>query len=486
MSADDTTGAEANPLVVPDKSASEKKVGGALPWWGDLHGQSGETVGAGTIDSYFKFARDRAFLDFVGHQANDLQITPELWATIRRATNGSNVHGRFAAILGWEWSANTAAGGDHNVYLPGGDGPLLRSSTLLAGTAKAEYPRLEQLHAGLREAEPDAMVVPHVGGRRASLERHAADLEPVVEVLSEWGEFEWFQREALDRGYRVGFVCGSDDHKGRPGAGHPGRSSFGVYGGLTCVLSPSLDRRSILAALRHRRCYGTNGPRIAISASCAGHQIGAAFGAAAPPPVKVIVAGTAPIENVVLLRTGEEVARHPADPTRSSRTLRISWKGARNRDRQRPLVWDGTVEITDGVFGDARGWAFDTPAEGLHFASSHKLAWRSVTTGDEDGLLVDVDGDDEAVLTFATPPIECAIRLGDVRRGMVSHPGPGVDTLVSFEMAPAGIGRDVSAVLQDPDPPESGCHPYWIRVRQVDGAKAWVSPFFITIDESSG
>ena len=32
------------------------------------------------------------------------------------------------------------------------------------------------------------------------------------------GQFEWLLREAIERGYKVGFVAGSDDHKGRPGA----------------------------------------------------------------------------------------------------------------------------------------------------------------------------------------------------------------------------------------------------------------------------
>ena len=43
-------------------------------FWGDLHGQTGETVGVNSIESYFDFARNLAFLDVTSHQGNDFQI----------------------------------------------------------------------------------------------------------------------------------------------------------------------------------------------------------------------------------------------------------------------------------------------------------------------------------------------------------------------------------------------------------------------------
>ena len=44
-------------------------------FWGDLHGQSEETIGTNTAEAYFSFARDYAFVDATGHQGNDFQIT---------------------------------------------------------------------------------------------------------------------------------------------------------------------------------------------------------------------------------------------------------------------------------------------------------------------------------------------------------------------------------------------------------------------------
>ena len=88
-----------------------------------------------------------------------------------------------------------------------------------------------------------------------------ARLERTVEVHSSWGTFEWLLHDAFEKGYRVGVVCHSDDHKGRPGATRPGASTFGAIGGLTCYFMPELTRDALFAALRQRKHYGTTGTR---------------------------------------------------------------------------------------------------------------------------------------------------------------------------------------------------------------------------------
>ena len=109
----------------------------------------------------------------------------------------------------------------------------------------------------------DAIVIAHVGGRYADLKyAHDGRLERAVEVHSTWGTFEWLLHDAFEKGYRVGVVCHSDDHKGRPGATRPGASSFGAIGGLTCYFMPELTRDALFEALRQRRHYGTTGARI--------------------------------------------------------------------------------------------------------------------------------------------------------------------------------------------------------------------------------
>ena len=85
-------------------------------YWGDLHGQSGETVGTGTAAEYYRFARDKAFVDIVGHQGNDFQIDTAFWAEINRIAAELDEPGKFVALPGYEWSGNTGLGGDRNVF----------------------------------------------------------------------------------------------------------------------------------------------------------------------------------------------------------------------------------------------------------------------------------------------------------------------------------------------------------------------------------
>src|SRR5216683_4945268 len=97
--------ARANPLRVVAAAPLRR-------YWGDLHGQSGETIGMGSAESYFRYARDLAFIDMVGHQGNDFQITDAFWKKLNRLTAEFDVSGRFVCLPGYEWSGNTGMGGD--------------------------------------------------------------------------------------------------------------------------------------------------------------------------------------------------------------------------------------------------------------------------------------------------------------------------------------------------------------------------------------
>ena len=100
-------------------------------YWGDLHGQSGETVGTNPAESYFRYARDKAFLDIVGHQGNDFQITDSFWQELNRLTAEFDAPGRFVCVPGYEWSGNTGMGGDRNVFYRREGRAIHRSSRIL-------------------------------------------------------------------------------------------------------------------------------------------------------------------------------------------------------------------------------------------------------------------------------------------------------------------------------------------------------------------
>ena len=70
--------AEAGPLLIRDGEFSG--------YWGDLHGQSGESIGLTTSRDYFEFARNKSFLDVTGHQANDFQVNNAFWEHLNELT----------------------------------------------------------------------------------------------------------------------------------------------------------------------------------------------------------------------------------------------------------------------------------------------------------------------------------------------------------------------------------------------------------------
>ncbi|MBT3533677.1 MAG: DUF3604 domain-containing protein, partial [Rhodospirillaceae bacterium] len=122
----DETGAEvaqSHPLVVQDGPHSG--------YWADLHGQSGESIGIGTSRDYFEFGRNMAFLDALSHQANDFQVNNAFWAYLNDLTASYHQDHRFLTFPGYEWSGNTAVGGDRNVFYRTEGRPIYRSSHAL-------------------------------------------------------------------------------------------------------------------------------------------------------------------------------------------------------------------------------------------------------------------------------------------------------------------------------------------------------------------
>lgn len=471
--------AESNPIRALES-------GQAKTWWADLHGQSGATVGTGTVAEYFAFGRDVALLDAMCHQGNDFQVTAEEWRRVREETARFHEDGRLVVLLGWEWSGMTPAGGDRNVIFRGDDGPLHRTSHAEvedASDADSDRYPLSELYASLRGRD-DVLLVPHVGGRYADVTRfHEPGLEPVVEIFSDWGRFEWLVEQALRAGHTVGIVAGSDGHKGRPGASHPGAADFGAYGGLTCVLAERLTREAIFDALRRRRCYATSaGRRIHVELRVAGLPMGAVGSCAGPVAVTGRVVGTGPLERIDVLRGCERVATlspYGAGAFAGSERYRVGWGGSRVRGRDRLTRWDGRVELSRGAIVDAARWAIHNPEKGVVSAGPGHVAFSSTTTGDDEGLDLTLDAPGDAALRFRSPVADVDVPLADLVDGRtVDRPVGGVDLHVFARRLPArDLTRELDVDHRDSPPP--GRHPYWIRVTQEDGAKAWTSPVYL-------
>ena len=456
-------------------------------FWGDLHGQSEEALGLGSAFDYFKFARDIAALDFASNQGNDLDITNGGWRQIQEATHSFNEPHRFVTFLGYEWSGNTSGGGDRNVIFLKDNEHIYRSShgnlEDLSDISSDRYPITELFK--IFEKRRDVILIPHVGGRYADLSFHEPSLEPLIEIYSGWGLFEWFINEALKRGMKVGFVAGSDDHKGRPGASFPGAHIFGVYGGLTCVLAKELTREEIFKALRSRRCYATSGQRILLDATCNGHLMGEEFNAHGKLEFQCHVIGTNGIEAVEIFKfeSGYDRAKliysHPINAKAPlSDKVKIVWEGLRQKHRYFQTIWDGSISLSMGKILGAEGYAFDNPMEGIVKCTEREVFWKSQTVGDKDGIILTIKAPPDAQIIFKTKPCSFKVFWREVGREPLIFEAGGIDQRVSVKRLPeAEPPKEVRFSWIDEKPPRKGA--YYIKVTQVDGAVAYSSPFYI-------
>jgi hypothetical protein len=476
-------------------------------YWGDLHGQSGETIGTGRAETYFRYARDKAFIDIVGHQGNDFQITDAFWMELNRLTAEFDAPGRFVCLPGYEWSGNTGLGGDRNIFYRREGCPIRRSSHILVDGQSEAHTECHTAHDLFRSlASEDAVVIAHVGGRYADIKfAHDGRLERAVEVHSTWGTFEWLLHDAFEKGYRVGVVCHSDDHKGRPGATRPGASTFGAIGGLTCYLMPELTRDALFEALRRRRHYGTTGARIFLDLCGSFDQAVTGFPedphiarggeipvhhalmgdiikpGVVPMRLSADVIGTAPIERVDILH-GAHVAQtvRPFSPADLGRRVRVLWEGAEYRGRGRETHWHGRLTVTGNRVSRYSSVNFLNPEKPVkEIATGNALEWSSVTTGNRAGIDIWLDGAHRGLLR-----IESNIVSGDVELALLT------DESVTFDGG--GLGRRLSVyrlpetdwsqrIALDHTVRFSGGAdlPVYLRVTQADGHQAWSSPIYL-------
>ena len=452
-------------------------------WWGDLHGQSGESVGTNPSADYFHFARYLACADFTCHQANDFQITDDFWERLRREVEAIHADGGFVCFHGYEWSGNTEVGGDRNVIFRGipDSGDIARSGHWLIEDRRPLDPErdalnVEELYARFRGRD-DVMLLPHVGGRRAELRWIDPDLEPVVEVHSAHGTSEWFLQQALATGVKVGFVAGSDDHMGRPGATLANSNEMPVQGGLACIRASELTRDGIWGGLHSRHCHGSTGARILVDTEIAGARMGADAVAAGAVPVEIQVNGTAPIIEIAVYRDGEPV--HRWTPSGDPSHVLVAWTGNLRIARGRKQTWDGELTVRGARIDEVSPFAFDHPEEGLIGGDGQRVWWTSEAAGDYDGLWLELADADDPVIEFAAEPLTVTQRLAGIEDGPIFVEAAGLGAHLRLQALPLDGGPLDARVTWTDAEPLAGVHAYHVRVLQLDGHMAWTSPTYV-------
>ncbi|MCD6356570.1 MAG: DUF3604 domain-containing protein [Anaerolineaceae bacterium] len=476
--------AESNPINVFNKEPRYKK------YWADFHGQSGETIGSKTIDEYFTFGRDIARLDILGHQGNDFQISDAFWKKINQVAREFYQPGNFVTFPGYEWSGNTPDGGDRNVFFTHEGGTIFRSSLEQVPENKSIYTpsyTADALFKNLRKQyDPEAFVFAHVGGRYADLNVHDEQLETIIEVHSVWGTFEWFLREALRRGYRVGFAANSDGHKCDPGAAYPGNSKFSTPGGLTCVLAEKLDRESVFKAIKARRCYASSNPRILLDLLLNYKDKSFMMGEIAnvsggdKAVLHVRIAGTAPIQRVdVFNGTDLITTMHPYKNDNLGRRYKITWNGARVKGQDRVLRWDGGLQVEKNTIEQALPINFWNPDYPLEIINNKKLKWNSFTTGTAKGVLLTMEKSARGRIHFETSAAILDIDLGKIGLKPLIWDLGFLEKSVRVDRLPDKLNPREFAFQLPISGLKDGDNPIFIRLVQEDGQKAWSSPVFL-------
>jgi hypothetical protein len=506
ISVQDMNGTEicrTNPLRVMPAGTED------VHFWGDIHGQSNETLGTNTAEEYFTFGRDKAFLDVMSHQGNDFQITGAFWKELNRLSAEFDAPGEFVCFPGYEWSANTAVGGDRNVFYRREGETIHRSSHAQIADPTDMVDEESDAHTAHelfdKLADKDCVVMAHIGGRYADITfAHNERLETAVEVHSCWGTFEWVVWDAFEKGYRVGIVGNSDGHKGRPGSDFPGASFFGSQGGLTCYIAPRLDRDAIFEAMRRRRHYATTGNRLlmdvrALSANDAelfhrNPELGpttsektrtALMGdivrvADSEIELAIDVIGSEPIERIDIF-DGPNLIKtvRPFTEADLGGRIRIMYEGAEYRGRSRTTVWDGELTVTENTIAASHmlnNWNLD---RGIQEAQPDRLSWKAVTTGNLGGLDVKLLDPKAGRIALATRHVTAEIDVADIGLEDIVYQGGGLARMVRIYRLPEDLDQTHITHRMTVPVAATGDTRLFIRVTQEDGHRAWSSPMYL-------
>jgi hypothetical protein len=491
-----------NPLRVMGEGAP------LVHFWGDTHGQSNETLGTNNARQYFEFGRDKAFLDVMGHQGNDFQITGTFWRELNSLTEEFDKPGTFVCIPGYEWSANTAVGGDRNAHYRHEGETIHRSSHAQIADATDIVDERTDAHTAhelfQKLTGKDCVVAAHVGGRYADIKFAHDPMETAVEVHSAWGTFEWIVGDAFEKNYRVGIVGNSDGHKGRPGACYPGASFFGSYGGLSCFLAERLDRDAIFECMRRRRHYATTGNRALLDVTVATTSPVEMFlrdPAAGPTKsekarqllmgdiarvsdeevdLAVEVIGTAPIERLDIYDGLDLIETvRPYGPADLGRRVRLVYSGAEYRGRARTTNWDGSLAIVGNRITRTaiiNNWNLD---RGIQKQDPTGVTWKAVTTGNYGAIDLWLDQPGAGRLSFETKPVSGAAAIAELGVGPSVFEAGGLERRIELQRLPEAMRQTRMKLTRKVRIRASGDTRLYMRVQQEDGHRMWSSPVYL-------
>lgn len=303
-----------NPILC--SSAPQERV-----FWGEIHGHTILSDGLGTIAEFFDYARNNRNLDFAAAADHIGFDDVQQWEALNEGVVSAYDPGLFTTFLGFE---NSSFEFGHKNVLFRDEGEPIMSYRF---TTEGLYEELQGRQA---------MVISHLHTGiwgLASVDWNLFDpnFERLVEIASYHGIREYpgnpyrdcdiyavrkgvaqqgnTVQDALNRGYRLGFVANSDDHQGHPGGDHNGILPCKIPG-LTAVLTAANTRADIWESLYQRRTYASTGARILLTFTLNGHDMGSELSPVEKRDIYVDAHGTATIAYIDIIKNGNLLHRH--------------------------------------------------------------------------------------------------------------------------------------------------------------------------------
>ncbi len=493
-------------------------------YWGDLHSHCSISYGEGTVRQAVLRAREQLdFCSITGHafwpdMPSDRQRYGEIidyhregfarlarhWQQLIGEARESSVEGEFLVLPSYEW--HSLKYGDHNVYAAGPELPLQDAPDLPA----------------LRDwaSARDAIVVPHhigyaAGYRGIDWEYFDGQTSPIVEIHSLHGCSESEQapypllhdmgprdeRSTAAAGWEAGHrfgVIGSTDHHG----GYPG--SFGD--GRAAIYATALTRQAIWDAIKCRRVYAVTGDKIQAKLLVDDAWPGAEIRSSGRRQLRAEVCGAAAIDCVEILKNDRVLKRYhpsrlePGDAVARFR-LRITWGWGR---KDEAVAWQAELSLDQGEIVDVEscfsGQSIVAPrGVGGHdeaadqqdlphkvvASSPSSVAWRSVTTGNRStrhsttqALTLELNAPLNATLSLQVNDRTVAYSLHELlRRGRATYLRGWLSEAI--RVGPLEPLSDCVVDCEFTDEPDQECDRYRLRVAQVNGQWAWLSPIWV-------
>jgi hypothetical protein len=283
---------------------------------------SSDGAGDGSIFDMWRYGLDMAAHDWIGSGDHDNGNGREFsWWLTQKTTSLFTMPGRFAPMYTYERSVSYPDGHRNAVFAERGVRPLGR---LRGGLGKAMDDLPDDAD---RPNSPDTLMfydylkyfdgicASHTSGTDMGTDWRDNDpkVEPIVEIYqgdrqnyerpgaprsntAEYSLGGWrplgFVSQALMKGYRLGFQSSSDH--------------ISTHMSYCNVWVEQPTRKAILEGMKRRRVYGATDNIIA-DVRCGEHFMGEEFTRDKPPTLNVKLIGTAPFDEVVIVKDNEYV-----------------------------------------------------------------------------------------------------------------------------------------------------------------------------------